>query len=193
MPIEQFCRIILPHRPAVFAKQKAKSGKATGPAKEHHKNTMDVQTFTYLETHPCELLNRNDDTAGWVVVNTRMPSPLGEAFAQGTAHQLTTTNVELFDTMNNTPPSSCDAHANSNGNERRRRRCRRRCPKCRHGTAKTMASSTTRDIGTADDGLDPWAPVGVIADHSDVFAVGAWTYDNAPPLPHAHDLNDLLL
>lgn len=184
MPGESSRRTKLPHRPAPpttdYNKKQSKNKSASRKAQreEHTFQLQNMVAYSYLETHPYASSSHRDDSADWVFI-PRDSAPSSnysdDVHSYGPSQDLTASNVQLFDTLTNSPPSICAADENGQG-----RRCHRRCPKCRGGSVKTHSSSATRNSVYAEKAryLDPWVPVHIDSDESDVFAVGAWAMED---------------
>ncbi|EFY90876.1 hypothetical protein J3459_007703 [Metarhizium acridum] len=138
-------------------------------------NVDDANSFPYVKTYPSSSSpSCCDDSTDWVIVQTD-GAPCGDDLhIYGPAQELTATNVQLFEKLNNSSPSICAAGDNGG-----RRRCHRRRPKCRPGVGRPHASIATRESHHAESEqhLDPWAPIGVDSYEFDVFAVGAWAME----------------
>jgi hypothetical protein len=77
--------------------------------------------------------------------------------------------------LNNGSPALCAADGNGT-----RRRCHRRCPRCRKGSVKTHASTSTHNsyLDEIAQHIGPWSPANLYPYDTDVFAVGAWAVES---------------
>ncbi|KAK2593066.1 hypothetical protein QQS21_009232 [Conoideocrella luteorostrata] len=181
MSIEHSRRTELPLRPrSKSAKHSLKDCKDSKDRRAAYKELQEqtlpnTTSVTYLDiVHPFQESSHRDDHAGWVVVQQTGSAPSSshsqESLGYGVGQRLSATNVQLLDTLNNSPPSLCMTDENAHG-----RLCHRRCPKCRRGSVKTHASSATRNSCVENAGrLDPWAPINLGSYETDFLAVGAW-------------------
>ncbi|OAQ72433.1 hypothetical protein VFPPC_12774 [Pochonia chlamydosporia 170] len=182
MPFDSSRSAKLPQRPnsktAEHGTKPAKCKSVTNKQGQTSDSTViDLSSLTLMDTHPYSSSSRHEDAGDWVVVQTDSAPPSNysdDIHSYGPGQELSATNVQLFDTLNNCPPSVCEAAENGEG-----RRCHRRCPKCRGGSVKTHVSTATRNSYLVENArhLDPWAPVSTDFYESDVFAVGAWAME----------------
>lgn len=183
MPVESSRRTKLPHRPAPTTtdynnkSSKNKSTSRKGQKEEHDFQLQNMAAFPYLETRPYSASSYRDDAADWVFIQRDSAPPSNcsdDVHSYGPSQELTASNVQLFDTLTNSPPGICATDESG-----QHRHCHRRCPKCRRGSVKTHASSITRNSVYAEKSrhLDPWAPVNIDSNEFDTFAAGDWAIE----------------